>query len=164
MVEDAVFAANQLELLPYDNVRGMIPDHLFTDLTSTLESLASSKQIITNTLRMTKVDLKERLLKGDVTSYTWLPKEMIWADFLSYEKKFPESLEDVLFRNTLKLQNIYVNKVKAFGQEVIITNIQNSRAVTDSQGSQDSDLYFQCWLRTVPLLKNIILDSQVEYS
>ena len=112
---------------------------------------------------MTKVDLKERLLKGDVTSYTWLPREMIWADLLSYEKKFPESLEDVLFRNTLKLQDIYVNKVKAFGQEVIITNIQNSRAVTDSQGSQDSDLYFQCWLRTVPLLKNNILDSQVEY-
>ena len=37
---------------------------LFTDSESTLESVASSKQIVTKTLRMTIVDLKERLIKG----------------------------------------------------------------------------------------------------
>ena len=50
MVEDSVFAAQQLEILLYGSVAGRIPVCLFTDSDSTLESVASSKQIITKTL------------------------------------------------------------------------------------------------------------------
>ena len=115
MVEDSVFAAHQLELLLYVDVFGRIPVSLFTDLESTLESVPSSKQIITKTLQMTIVDLKESLLKGDVMSYVWLSMEMIWADLLTKEKKLPEFLEDVLFQNVMNLQDVNMNEVKAFG-------------------------------------------------
>ena len=62
MVEDAIFAAHQMEQLLYCGVVGRIPVRLFTDSESTLESVASSKQVVTKTLRMTIVDLKERLI------------------------------------------------------------------------------------------------------
>ena len=37
------------------------------------------------------VDLKERLLRGDMTSYAWLPTEMILADILTKEKKLTDT-------------------------------------------------------------------------
>ena len=81
------------------------------------------------TLQMMIKDLKERLLKGDVTSYAWLPMDMMWADLLTKEKKLPESLEDVLFWNILNIQGLSVNKVKAVGQEVSMINIHYRKAV-----------------------------------
>ena len=64
MVDDSVLAAHQLELLLYGEVINRIPIRLYTDSESTLESVASSKQIITKTLRNVIVDLKERLVNG----------------------------------------------------------------------------------------------------
>ena len=46
MVEDSVYAARQLEQLLYREVLGRILVRLFTDSESTLESVASSKQIV----------------------------------------------------------------------------------------------------------------------
>ena len=37
--------------------------------------------------------------QGEVTSYTWLPTEIILTNILTWEKKFPESLVDVLVNN-----------------------------------------------------------------
>ena len=68
MVEDSVYAANQLEQMLYGDILRRIPIHLFTDSKSTLESIASSKQIVTKTLRTVIMDLKERLLSGKITS------------------------------------------------------------------------------------------------
>ena len=68
MVEDSVYAANQLEQMLYGDILRRIPIHLFTDSKSTLESIASSKQIVTKTLRTVIMDLKERLLSGKMTS------------------------------------------------------------------------------------------------
>ena len=76
-----------MEQLLYGEVTGRIPIHLFTDSESTLESVASSKQVVTKTLRMTIVDLKERLIRGEITSIAWLPTERMWADLLTKEKK-----------------------------------------------------------------------------
>ena len=56
---EEVLAAQQLELL-------------FTDSESTLEPEAPSKQLSTKKLRMTIVDLKERLLRGEILSFIWL--------------------------------------------------------------------------------------------
>ena len=67
MVEDSVYAARQLEQMLYGDVLRRIPICLFTDSESMLESVASSKQIVTKTLRMVIVDLKERLLNGKIT-------------------------------------------------------------------------------------------------
>ena len=119
MVDDAVLAARQLELLLYGGVLNRIPIHLYTDSESTLESVASSKQISTKTLRNVIVDLKERLVNGEVTSYAWLPTSDMWADILTKEKRVvPSKLEDVLKRNEMDLGDASVNKVLAFGQEV----------------------------------------------
>ena len=62
MVDDSVLAARQLELLLYRDVLNRISVQLYTDSESTLESVASTKQISTKTLRMTIVNLKERFV------------------------------------------------------------------------------------------------------
>ena len=123
MVDDAVLAARQLELLLYGHVLNRIPIRLFTDSESTLESLASSKQISTKSLRNVVVDLKERLVKDEVSSYAWLPTQSMWADILTKEKKIPLELEDVLMENRMNLGETGINKVLAFRQEVRMTNI-----------------------------------------
>ena len=62
----------QLEQMLYGDVLRRIPICLFTDSESTLESVTSSKQIVTKTLRTVIMDLKERLLSGEITSIAWL--------------------------------------------------------------------------------------------
>ena len=57
MVEDSVYAAKQLEKILYRGVLKRIPFSLFTDSESTLESVASLKQIVTKTLRTVIMDL-----------------------------------------------------------------------------------------------------------
>ena len=47
MVEDSVYAASQMEQMLYGDVLRRIPICLFTDSESTLESVTSSKQIVT---------------------------------------------------------------------------------------------------------------------
>ena len=132
--EASVFSANQLELLLYGDVCGRIPVCLFIDSESTLESVASSMEIITKTLQMTIVDLKERLLKGDITKYSWLLTEGMWADLLTKERTLSEDLEDVLIRNNMNLQDTSINEVKAFRQEVRMTIIQNCKAIEIDDG------------------------------
>ena len=83
MVEDSVYAASQLEQMLYGDVLRRIPICLFTDSESTLESVTPSKQIVTKTLRMVIMDLKERLLSGEITSIAWLPTRNMWAHLLT---------------------------------------------------------------------------------
>ena len=68
MVEDSVYAASQMEQMLYGDVLRRIPICLFTDSESTLESVTSSKQIVTKTLRTVIMDLKERILSREITS------------------------------------------------------------------------------------------------
>ena len=125
MVDNAVLTSRQLELLLYGDIMNRIPVYLFTDSESTLESIASSKQIATKTLRNVITDLKQRLVDDEVSSYAWLPTDSMWADILTKEKKMPPTFEKVITTNALALGDITVNKVKAFGQEVRMTNIRN---------------------------------------
>ena len=121
-----------------DNSR-RISIRLFTDSESTLESVASSKQIVTKTLRPVIMDLKERLLSGEITSIAWLPTKDMWADLLTKETKLPKALEDILTKNIMKIEDASINEVKAHGQEVRMSNIQNrtkSGMETDTLDSQ----------------------------
>ena len=68
MVDDSVLAARQLELLLYGDVINRIPVYLYTDSESTLDLVASLRQISTKTLRNVIVDLKERLVNREITS------------------------------------------------------------------------------------------------
>ena len=125
MVDDAVLAARQLELLHYGDILQRIPVYLYTDSESTLESVASTKQISTKTLRNVITDLKQRLVEGEITSYAWLPTANMWADILTKEKKIPLDLENVFINNQMNFGDTSVNKVMAFNQEVWMTNIRN---------------------------------------
>ena len=49
----------------------------------------------------------------------------MWADLLTKEINIPEALEDVLFRNFMDVKDTTINKYKANGQEVRMSNIQN---------------------------------------
>ena len=73
------------------------------------------------------VDLNQRLVCGDIYSYAWLPTERMWANLLTKEKQIPEDLEDVLIRNSMNLQDMDVNEVRAFQTEVRMTNIHNRK-------------------------------------
>ena len=118
MVDDAVLISRQLELLLYGNIFQWIPVYLYTDSESTLESVASTKQISTKTLRNVISDLKQRLVEGEVTSYAWLPTTSMWADVLTKEKKILPELEDVFLHNKMKLGDTSINKIISVCQEV----------------------------------------------
>ena len=62
MVEDAIFAARQLENLMFGDYKKRMKVRIFTDSEPTLESITSSRQIERKSLRLTVTDLKERLL------------------------------------------------------------------------------------------------------
>ena len=70
-------------------------------------------------------DLKERLLEGDIFSYSWLSTEDMWGDVLTKEMSLPPLLEDVFLKNNLNLPRTFINQVKAVGTEVWMHNIQN---------------------------------------
>ena len=125
LVDDATFAARQLELMLYGDYKKRIPVILFTDSESSLESIASSKQVVNKSLRMTVWELKDKLLDGEVLSYAWLPTEHMWADVLTKEMRMPEALEKVLTENVMVLPKTNINEVKAFGSEVRMENIRN---------------------------------------
>ena len=62
-----------------------------------------TKQFSTKSLRNVIVDLKERLIRGGISSYLWVPTENMWVDVLTKEMGLHEDLEDVLLRNKMKL-------------------------------------------------------------
>ena len=84
---------------------------LFTDSELMLELIALYKQIVGKTLRLTVVDLKERLVDGDVFSYSWLPTKDMWADMMTKEMQLPSSLENVILKNVRDLPQPLINEV-----------------------------------------------------
>ena len=125
MMDDAIFAARQIETLYYGDYKKRIKVRLFTDSEPTLESIASSRQVERKTLRHTIMDLKERLLDKDVYSYSWLPTQEMLADVLTKEMKIPQALEDVILKNKISISQPLVNEVKVVGTEIRIINIHN---------------------------------------
>ena len=71
------------------------------------------------------VYLKERLVDGDVYSYSWLPTKNMWADMMTKEMQLPLSLEDVILKNVMDLPKPLVNEVRAVGTEICMMNIRN---------------------------------------
>ena len=75
------------------------------------------------------MNLKERLLSGDITSIAWLPTKDMWADLMTKVIKLPKALEDIFTNNEMKIENTFINEVKAHGHEVRMSNIRNRREV-----------------------------------
>ena len=125
MMDDAIYAARQVETLYFGDYRRRIKVRWFTDSEPTLESIASSKQVERKTLRPTIVDLKERLVDKDIFSYSWLPTKDMWADVMTKEMQLPPALEDVFLKNDLNLPQPLVNEVKVVGIEIRMINFKN---------------------------------------
>ena len=125
MIDDAIFAARQIETLYYGDYKKRIKVRLFTDSEPTLESIASSRQVERKTLRPTILDLKERLVDKDIYSYSWLPTQGMLADVLTKEMKIPQAQEDVILKNEISISQPLVNEVKAAGTEIRMVNIRN---------------------------------------
>ena len=119
-----------MEILLHGDYKKSIKVHLFTDSEATLESIASSKQIDWKTLRLTVVDLKERLVEGDITLYSWLSTDSMWADILTKEMRLLSGLEKVIKNNIMDLPETTVNQVKTFGRDIRMTNIRNRMTMT----------------------------------
>ena len=103
MMDAAIYAASQVETLYFGDYRKRIKVRLFTDSEARLELIASPKQIERKTLKPTIVDLKERLVDGDIFSYSWLSTKNIWADMMLKEMQLPPALENVFLKNDLCL-------------------------------------------------------------
>ena len=71
------------------------------------------------------MDLKERLVDGEIYSYSWLPTQGMLADVLTKEMKILQALEDIILKNKISIFKPLVNKVKAVGTEIRMINIQN---------------------------------------
>ena len=125
MMDDAIYAARQVETLYFGDYKRRIKVRLFTDSEPTLESIASSKQVERKTLRPTIVDLKERLVEKDIHSYSWLPTQDMLADVMTKEMHLPQALENVFLKNEFSLPQPLVNEVKAVGTEIRMVNIRN---------------------------------------
>ena len=83
------------------------------------------------------MDLKERLLSGEITSIACFPTKDMWADLLTKETKLPKALEDIFTKNDMKIENASINEVKAHGHEVRMSNIRNrTKAGIDTLDSQ----------------------------
>ena len=125
MMDDAIYAARQIETLYFGDYKRRIKVRLFTDSEPTLESIASSKQVERKTLRPTIVDLKERLVDRDIHSYSWLPTQDMLADVMTKEMRLPQALENIFLKNEFSLPQPLVNEVKAVGTEIRMVNIRN---------------------------------------
>ena len=125
MMDDAVYAARQVETLYFGDYRKRIKVRLFTDSEATLESIASSKQIERKNLRLTVVDLKDRLVERDIYSYSRLPTKNMWADMMTKEMQLPPAIEDVFLKNDLDLPQPLINEVRVIGTEIRMNNIRN---------------------------------------
>merc|ERR1711873_379871 len=115
----------KIKILLFCDYKKRVKVRLFTDSKATLESIASSKQIDRKTLRLTVVDLKERLVDGEILLYLWLPKQKMGADVMTKEMKIPPALEDVITKNVMDHPQPLVIEVKAVGSEICMTNIRN---------------------------------------
>ena len=71
------------------------------------------------------MDLKERLVDGEIYSYSWLPTQGMLADVLTKERKIPLALEEIIFKNQISIPRPLMNEVKAVGTEIRMINIQN---------------------------------------
>jgi len=72
-------------------------------------------------------DLKERLVEGDISSYSWLSTEDMWTDLLTKEMHLPQHLEDAILRNDHCLPKSQINQVKAVGTEIRMHYIRNRK-------------------------------------
>ena len=71
------------------------------------------------------VNLKERLVDGNIYSYSRLPTGEIIADLMTKEMKIPVTFKDVILENIINIQQPLINELVAVSTEIRMKNIHN---------------------------------------
>ena len=124
LADDSVYLSKSIKQILFGDLNDKKIDvKLYTDSRSTLESVASTKQVERKMMRNIVAALKEFLIQNDVTSYSWLGDEMMAADILTKEKKENKSMSEILVHGIFNPRNNDNNLVFYDGNEVRIENI-----------------------------------------
>ena len=118
-VDTAVYLLHQLSILQFYNIKQRIPVRVKTDSLALLESIASSKQVDQRLLRNTMVDLKQKLIDGEVSLYNWIDTKSMTVDVFTKGGEIKNILE-VVRQNTFKKANIQQNMVIFNDGEVML--------------------------------------------
>ena len=84
---------------------------------------------------MTVQEMKERLIKGDVKSYQWIPTKEMWSDGLTKEMEMAEGLRKLLKTGNCEIKKEELNKVVCESDEIKMVNIRNRRK-TEEEGKR----------------------------
>ena len=76
-----------------------MPVKLFTDSRPLLESIGSTKQVDERLMRNVITDLKEKLMDGQVESYSWLNTKNMVADIMTKEGVDNNAISQILIEN-----------------------------------------------------------------
>ena len=127
LVDDSKYAADQIKILLFGDQKELcsIPVKLFTDSKTTLDSIASTKQIVTKLLRNSIQEFKDRLFDGEVESYSWLETHEMIADMLTKEMKSNEDVEELMLQSRFRQAFSCKNMVKYDQGEIRMFNLCN---------------------------------------
>ena len=83
-----------------------------------MESIASSKQVEWEALRLTRVDFKERLMNKDVFFCSWLSTKDMLVDMMIKKIHLLPAMQDVFLRNGFSLLQPPIDEVKQVSLEI----------------------------------------------
>ena len=121
----------------FGDYKQRIPVRIYTDSEPSLESIASTKQIERKSLRMTVQEMKERLIKGDVKSYQWIPTKEMWSHGLTKEMEMTEGLRKLLKTGNFEIKKEELNKVVCESDEIKMVNIRNRKKTEEEEGKRE---------------------------
>ena len=121
-VDISVYLSQQLTTLLFGHGQKMIPVQIYSDSLPLLDSIASSKQVEQKLLRNTMSDLKQKLIDGDVRSYSWIETKEMTADILTKEGGDIENVLEVVRENVFRNANTQKNMVTYVDNEFTVQN------------------------------------------
>ena len=121
-VDTSVYLSVQLSMLLFGSCQSKIPVKIYTDSLPLLESIASTRQVDQRLLRNTMTDLKQKLVDGDVSVYSWIPTKAMTADVLTKEGGDIENVLEVVRENLFREANSEQNMVVYSDSEMMMKN------------------------------------------
>ena len=120
-VDISVYLSEQLSVLFFGSEK-MIPVKIYSDSLPLLESIASSRQVEQRLLRNTMTDLKQKLVDGEISSYSWIDTKAMTAVILTKEGGEIENILEVVRENLFQEANTQRNVVVFKDLEMMLLN------------------------------------------
>ena len=160
-VDTAAYLSQQLSILLFGKSEVRIPVKVYTDSLPLLESIASSRQVIQRLLRNTMNDLKQKLIDGDVQSYSWIDTKSMIADILTKEGGEIEAILEVKYLSKYGcVQGKWDDASKSIDQKKMIW-LQNYHFLSNKNWWGISDL--QAQMGWALIMNAVILSVSLKY-